>query len=158
MLLAIRVCTIPTRLSCRAMPFSSCRCLGPCYIAHRQGKHQVVKRAALLRAFVFAPPLVAVLHHPYPDSVFLRSVVRHARLPCQDFDGGDCCECTCVAPDEGTACGTWTGFACVDPLAPCVDDDLVTVDMIGDCWISSLGEASSPHNPPFACISSSSLG
>lgn len=40
------------------------------------------------------------------------------------FDGGDCCECTCVS---GTVfdCG-FGGYACLDPSAPCVDDDDVT--------------------------------
>ncbi|CAM9351668.1 unnamed protein product, partial [Laminaria digitata] len=37
------------------------------------------------------------------------------------YDGGDCCECTCVDTGE-FVCGDY-GFACVDPSAPCVDDD-----------------------------------
>lgn len=41
-----------------------------------------------------------------------------------DYDGGDCCECTCVSTDVFT-CGDENhgGFACVDPSAPCVNDD-----------------------------------
>lgn len=37
------------------------------------------------------------------------------------YDGGDCCECTC---ESGTlfACGDG-GYACINPRAPCVDDD-----------------------------------
>lgn len=40
------------------------------------------------------------------------------------YDGGDCCECTCVSTAFFT-CGSedYGGFACVDPSAPCVDDD-----------------------------------
>ena len=40
------------------------------------------------------------------------------------YDGGDCCECTCVSTDEYT-CGddNHGGFACVDPGASCVQDD-----------------------------------
>eukprot|EP00904_Undaria_pinnatifida_P003009 jgi/Undpi1/12709/HiC_scaffold_6.g02377.m1 len=43
------------------------------------------------------------------------------------YDGGDCCECTCVSSTEFT-CGDPNngGFACVDPSAWCVDDDDVT--------------------------------
>ncbi|CAM9833917.1 unnamed protein product, partial [Ectocarpus sp. 12 AP-2014] len=47
------------------------------------------------------------------------------------YDGGDCCECTC----EGNEDDDWhcRSFACIDPDAPCVDDDSVTVDMIENC-------------------------
>lgn len=31
-------------------------------------------------------------------------------------------------------------FACVDPSAPCVDDDSVTVDMIGNCYTGAIGD------------------
>lgn len=58
----------------------------------------------------------------------------------QGYDGGDCCECTCVAPenswnDDG-ACSHNAGFACIDPEAPCVDDDDITVDMAENCDVS----------------------
>ena len=44
-----------------------------------------------------------------------------------DYDGGDCCECTCVSTVDYT-CGTHHhgGYACLDPSAPCVDDDDIT--------------------------------
>lgn len=44
-----------------------------------------------------------------------------------DYDGGDCCECTCVDTLE-YRCGSehHGGYACLDPRAPCVDDDDVT--------------------------------
>ncbi|CAM9621229.1 unnamed protein product, partial [Laminaria digitata] len=43
------------------------------------------------------------------------------------YDGGDCCECTCVATGEFTCGGRGNGgFSCLDPSAPCVDDDDVT--------------------------------
>ena len=35
-----------------------------------------------------------------------------------DFDGGDCCECTCVGTVDFT-CGGNGGFDCIDPGAPC---------------------------------------
>ena len=40
------------------------------------------------------------------------------------YDGGDCCECTCVSTDAFT-CGDIDlgGFSCVDPSAPCAKDD-----------------------------------
>lgn len=41
------------------------------------------------------------------------------------YDGGDCCECTCVDTEMYT-CGDYGGFACLDPSASCVDDDDVT--------------------------------
>ena len=41
------------------------------------------------------------------------------------YDGGDCCQCTCVS-NRDILCGEAFGFACIDPLAPCVDDDDVT--------------------------------
>ncbi|CAM9566132.1 unnamed protein product, partial [Ectocarpus sp. 4 AP-2014] len=62
------------------------------------------------------------------------------------YDGGDCCECTCVAPpadddwddDWYGACGD--GFACIDPSAACVDDDEVTVGMVESCDTVSIGD------------------
>ncbi|CAN0328463.1 unnamed protein product [Ectocarpus sp. 6 AP-2014] len=53
------------------------------------------------------------------------------------YDGGDCCECTCILPDEtsgfGDFAGCDAGFACIDPEAPCVNDDDITVDNVEDC-------------------------
>ena len=51
-----------------------------------------------------------------------RTLIR--RLP-SGFDGGDCCECTCVSTEQYT-CGENGGFSCLDPSAPCADDDDVT--------------------------------
>lgn len=44
-----------------------------------------------------------------------------------DYDDGDCCQCTCVSTDSFT-CGDEShgGYSCVDPDAPCVDDDSTT--------------------------------
>lgn len=44
--------------------------------------------------------------------------------PASDYDGGDCCACTCVSTSDFT-CGDASngGFDCIDPRAPCVDDD-----------------------------------
>ena len=79
----------------------------------------------------------------------------------QGYDGGDCCECTCVAPektekttdddhrwgDDDQGCGF--GFACVDPSAPCVDDDDVTAEMVENCNdVNGLGEASPSNSFP----------
>ena len=61
-----------------------------------------------------------------------------------NYDGGDCCECTCDASFDDDACGQWAGFSCIDPMAPCVDDDSVTVDMIDICDTGSMGESSAP--------------
>eukprot|EP00752_Nemacystus_decipiens_P018348 g16460.t1 len=52
------------------------------------------------------------------------------------YDGGDCCECTCDTGtdfDDDYRCNELTGFACIDPEAPCMDDDGVTADMLEDC-------------------------
>ncbi|CAM9376319.1 unnamed protein product, partial [Ectocarpus sp. 12 AP-2014] len=54
------------------------------------------------------------------------------------YDGGDCCECTCVV-DWSAEFGC-TEFACIDPTAPCVDDDDVTADALENCMIEYLGD------------------
>ena len=41
------------------------------------------------------------------------------------YDGGDCCECTCVSNDEHT-CGENGGFSCIDPGASCAGDGVAT--------------------------------
>ncbi|CAB1108035.1 unnamed protein product [Ectocarpus sp. CCAP 1310/34] len=62
------------------------------------------------------------------------------------YDGGDCCECTCDPSrypwyDSGEGCqtGMYGGFACIDPDAPCVDDDIVTVEMMDLCYTGQIG-------------------
>lgn len=51
-----------------------------------------------------------------------------------------CCECTCESlwelnDDERDARAFGcTEFACIDPEAPCVDDDFITVDKIEECY------------------------
>ncbi|CAN0021304.1 unnamed protein product, partial [Scytosiphon promiscuus] len=60
-----------------------------------------------------------------------------------NYDGGDCCECTCMSDvqrDDDWTCGRYSGFACIDPSAPCVDDDSVTVDMIDICRSRDIGD------------------
>ncbi|CAM9919789.1 unnamed protein product, partial [Ectocarpus sp. 6 AP-2014] len=54
------------------------------------------------------------------------------------YDGGDCCSCTCQVPDDGSGddgsrCGESAVFACIDPDAPCVNDDDITVDIWATC-------------------------
>ncbi|CAM9555644.1 unnamed protein product, partial [Hapterophycus canaliculatus] len=44
------------------------------------------------------------------------------------YDGGDCCACTCESAEF--SCGD---FACVDPDAPCVDDDDITIAVAENC-------------------------
>lgn len=88
--------------------------------------------------------------HPKKQSLANRSLTRLVllfpcpNLPCpavfsalvQDYDGGDCCACTCEDTPTQT-CGEG-GFACIDPSAPCVDDDDITVDMLANCDFVSL--------------------
>ncbi|CAM9603216.1 unnamed protein product, partial [Ectocarpus fasciculatus] len=38
------------------------------------------------------------------------------------------------------ACGQFPGFACIDPDAACVDDDDITVDMLGLCKVLRIGD------------------
>lgn len=42
--------------------------------------------------------------------------------------------------DDDYRCSEYSGFACVDPSAPCVDDDSVTVDMIDNCYAGAIGD------------------
>ncbi|CAM9504237.1 unnamed protein product [Ectocarpus fasciculatus] len=56
-------------------------------------------------------------------------------IPECHYDGGDCCECTCEGDEDD--CKT---FACIDPEAPCVDEDLVTVDMVENCRVLEIGD------------------
>ena len=52
------------------------------------------------------------------------------------YDGGDCCECTCE--------GACEFFACIDPSAPCVDDDDVTIVEVENCgYVSAIGPVNS---------------
>ena len=66
-------------------------------------------------------------------------VLRFAPLIVIDYDGGDCCSCTCVdTPNQ--KCGQYDGFACIDPAAQCVNDDDITVDMLENCqWVVGVG-------------------
>ncbi|CAN0298091.1 unnamed protein product, partial [Ectocarpus fasciculatus] len=55
------------------------------------------------------------------------------------YDGGDCCSCTCENEfDDDWGC---TQFACVDPLAACVGDDDITIDMFENCrYVLGVGD------------------
>ncbi|CAM9269151.1 unnamed protein product [Pylaiella littoralis] len=51
------------------------------------------------------------------------------------YDGGDCCSCTCdaennVYDNDDFVC---TEFACLDPDAPCADDDDITPELAEAC-------------------------
>lgn len=43
--------------------------------------------------------------------------------------------------DDDGACSPTASYACIDPDAPCVNDDSVTVDMIDLCEAQDIGEA-----------------
>eukprot|EP00903_Cladosiphon_okamuranus_P014053 g13063.t1 len=56
-----------------------------------------------------------------------------------NYDGGDCCECTCASDDDYWGCST--GFACIDPHAECVDDDDITAEMVENCgYVEGIGD------------------
>ena len=61
-------------------------------------------------------------------------------IPECNYDGGDCCSCTCEDTPNQT-CGSWSFFSCLDPSAECVNDDDVTADMTETC-LEGIGEAS----------------
>ncbi|CAM9591236.1 unnamed protein product, partial [Sphacelaria rigidula] len=46
-----------------------------------------------------------------------------------DYDGGDCCECTCV--DSSWTCGV-VGYTCIDPA--CSDEVIISSDSSDDDW------------------------
>ncbi|CAM9166931.1 unnamed protein product, partial [Hapterophycus canaliculatus] len=59
-----------------------------------------------------------------------------------DYDGGDCCSCTCDdarASDNGNTCGN-DGYQCIDPSAECVDDDDVSSAMVFACSVEYIGD------------------
>ncbi|CBN79795.1 conserved unknown protein [Ectocarpus siliculosus] len=56
------------------------------------------------------------------------------------YDGGDCCECTCVVSTLWSTESSCTEFACIDPRAPCADDDDITADAVESCIIDYLGD------------------
>lgn len=49
-----------------------------------------------------------------------------------------CCACTCQDTADNSCGGL--GFVCIDPEAPCVEDDDVTVDMVENCFPYSIGD------------------
>ncbi|CAM9340740.1 unnamed protein product [Ectocarpus sp. 13 AM-2016] len=56
------------------------------------------------------------------------------------YDGGDCCECTCVVSTVWSTESSCTEFACIDPTAPCADDDDITADAVESCTVDNLGD------------------
>ena len=70
-----------------------------------------------------------------------------------NYDGGDCCECTCFDENDYAREPGCFGFACIDPAAPCVDDDSITVDMFENCPYVSRDQHTLPfpiHRPSLA--------
>ena len=71
-------------------------------------------------------------------------------IPECKYDGGDCCSCTCVPQprtddyfyyttgDDYHGCES---FSCIDPDAPCVSDDDITVDLLETCDTVSMSDA-----------------
>lgn len=62
----------------------------------------------------------------------------------QDYDGGDCCSCTCEGEDP-TVCGNLKlfgggGYDCQDPDAGCEDEDEGSVDRDTGCDDGGLGD------------------
>eukprot|EP00903_Cladosiphon_okamuranus_P005790 g5737.t1 len=78
-----------------------------------------------------------VVENCFPRSIGNGYCNHYNNKPECDYDGGDCCECTCVVDeddeDDGWKCSHNAGFACIDPAAPCVDDDEITVEMVEHC-------------------------
>lgn len=69
-----------------------------------------------------------------PKLNFPYRTIRFSCLVVPDYDDGDCCECTCQNDtDDDYRCGQWADFACIDPAAPCVDDDDITADLVENC-------------------------
>ena len=64
-------------------------------------------------------------------------------LNASGYDGGDCCQCTCVSTTSFTCCDEFHGgFECLDPSAPCVADDDDTTSLESD-GTSYTGETTS---------------
>jgi len=87
------------------------RCLPPPFSAfhHPTGTPRVLP---VDRAWYPSVPV-----HPLLITLFCRFAILF-----QGYDGGDCCPCTCVVR-----------YRCIDPTAPCVDDDLITAEMVENC-------------------------
>ena len=68
-----------------------------------------------------------------------RAVCDPQNVPECNYDGGDCCSCTCVDTPSYT-CGI-AGFSCVDPSADCVEDDDITTGVVDNCeFVEAIGE------------------
>ena len=63
-------------------------------------------------------------------------IIHPVPLQACGFDGGDCCECTCV--DGSNASCEESVFFCVDPSAPCYDPDAAVVK--STCMSEDIGK------------------
>lgn len=70
-------------------------------------------------------------------SIYTSKYIYISRL---DYDGGDCCYCSCRKTDDGRDCDHGN-FQCIDPAAACVDDDDITVDNVGVCATYAMSNA-----------------
>ena len=151
---------VPANVSVTPFPVKRCPTfaltfLGPDYGVGTVGRvssnrfHNVHRYC--MHSLVNCVPIRLLAYLPSsPDSAPCLSSFVTRRVPCcLDYDGGDCCQCTCdpTKSDNDDACGRWAGFACIDPMAPCVDDDSVTVDMIDICSAGSIGETRAIYTP-----------
>lgn len=130
----------------------------PCRLSGRQGASRklsadrpIVESEASWGISYFLLPVIAV-NHPYqtkqhqdvPCSSARRQAGSHGscsfRLLFLPSSLCSCCECTCVAQprtddfsgdDYYGGCGA--GFSCIDPSAPCVDDDDITIGLVDTC-------------------------
>lgn len=72
--------------------------------------------------------------------LFFRPLSIHRPSRCS------CCECTCQKSDfydddDDYYGGCGGSFACVDPSAPCANDDDITIDLFDDCDTVDMSDA-----------------
>ena len=74
-------------------------------------------------------------------------------IPECNYDGGDCCACTCVSGPNRECGDDADGYSCIDPSAECVNDDDITVDMFDNCdSVRLIGKATTIPQHPDCCV------
>lgn len=62
-------------------------------------------------------------------------------FPASSFSNLKCAgECTCTGNPDDDRSWICRDFACVDPSAPCVDDDSITIEMADNCRVRGIGD------------------